>query len=143
MAITENLQGPRAGSIDASGSRTVKRNFTVTGTDNLQTAIAEMDAEIGYLATYEVGTDVVSGGVAASTWIKLGFGYFPNHPDGGRVVFSVDGTILDDVVSESFGSTFPDGDYLTPIFGIRNDSGSAAKQLDIDWWAFYQSSDLE
>ena len=68
MAITENLQGTRSGSIDASGSRTVKRNFTVTGTDVLQTAIAEMDAHIKYLNTYEVGTDVVTGEAVSATY---------------------------------------------------------------------------
>jgi hypothetical protein len=68
MAITENLQGTRSGSIDASGSRTVKRNFTVTGTDVLQTAIAEMDAHVKYLNTYEVGTNVITGDAVLATY---------------------------------------------------------------------------
>jgi hypothetical protein len=88
------------------------------------------------------GTDVVSGGLVADTWIKLGFAYFPDHSDGGRVVFSVDGTILADVVTTPFAATFPNGVYLRPVWSIRNDAGGAAKQLDIDWWSFYQSGEL-
>ena len=88
------------------------------------------------------GTDVVDGGLVADTWIKLGFAYEPNHPDGGRVVFAVNGTRLSGVVTTPFAATFPDAVYLRPVWGIRNDSGSAAKQLDIDWWAFYQSAEL-
>jgi len=69
MAITENLEGTRAGSIDAAGARTLTRHFTVTGTDDLQVAIAEVDAEVKpYSATYNIGTDPFSGGAISASY---------------------------------------------------------------------------
>jgi hypothetical protein len=69
MAITENLEGTRAGSIDAAGARTLTRHFTVTGTDDVQVAIAEVDTLIKpYSATYNVGTDPISGATVNATY---------------------------------------------------------------------------
>jgi len=69
MAITENLEGTRAGSIDAAGARTLTRHFTVTGTDVLQTAIAEVDTLLKpYQANYNVGTDPFSGAAVYATY---------------------------------------------------------------------------
>jgi hypothetical protein len=77
--------------------------------------------------------------LVAATWKKIGFAYVPDHPDGARVIFYDDGAELSTIVSAAtFAATFPDAQYLTTVFGIRNDAGSTAKQLDVDWWAFGQ-----
>ena len=69
IVITENLEGTRAGSIDAAGARTLTRHFTVTGTDDVQVAIAEVDTLIKpYQATYNVGTDPISGTAVNATY---------------------------------------------------------------------------
>ena len=69
MVITENLEGTRAGSIDAAGARTLTRHFTVTGTNDVQVAIAEIDAHIvPYAANYNVGTNPIFGGTVYATY---------------------------------------------------------------------------
>lgn len=68
--ITENLQGTRAGSIDAAGSRTLQRQFTVAtdGGEDLQAVIAAMDAHIAPMSTYEVGTHTATGAAVEATY---------------------------------------------------------------------------
>ena len=80
MAVIEKLDGTRAGSIDPnSGTRNIDRHFIVTGTNNIQTAIAEMDAEIPLFSTFNVGTIIVNNQsvtayatyYGAKSWTKL------------------------------------------------------------------------
>tara|TARA_R100000655_G_scaffold11743_1_gene26991 strand:+ start:1454 stop:2305 length:852 start_codon:yes stop_codon:yes gene_type:complete len=81
MAVAEKLNGTRSGSIDTtSGVRTIERHFYVTGTSNIQTAIAEMDASVPpFSSTYQVGTMLVNNVSVAVTaryygsksWSKL------------------------------------------------------------------------
>lgn len=69
MTITENLEGTRSGSIDASGSRTVQRHFILTGTNVLQDAIVQMDVEVPPLTSiFAVGTDPQSGNTVFATY---------------------------------------------------------------------------
>ena len=69
IVITENLQGTRAGSIDAAGARTLQRQFTIIGTNILQDAIEEMDTQVPPLtSTYVVGTDPQSGVAVFATY---------------------------------------------------------------------------
>ena len=77
--------------------------------------------------------------LVAATYYKFGFVYDPKHVDGPKFRFVFNNTYLpDEVTATTFVGTFPDAQHLTPIFGLRNDAGSAVKQLDIDWWAFGQ-----
>lgn len=86
-----------------------------------------------------IDTSSVATSLVAATWYKFGFVYDPSHVDGPKFRYVFNNTYLpDEVTATTFGSTFPDAQHLTPIWALRNDTGGAAKQLDIDWWAFGQ-----
>jgi hypothetical protein len=85
--------------------------------------------------------------IVAATWYKLGFIYDPRAPIAERIKFYINNVELaDKVTGASTGTgiaatTFPDGERLGFLAGIKNGS-AAATNMDIDWWAFYQRVEL-
>ena len=65
VQIFEKLDGTRTGSIDASsGTRTLTKNYFVTGTNDINVAIAKVDTEVPLYTTTQIGT--ISNGVQSS-----------------------------------------------------------------------------
>ncbi|MAB57538.1 MAG: hypothetical protein CL524_08310 [Aequorivita sp.] len=57
VQIFEKLDGTRTGSIDASsGTRTLTKNYFVTGTNDINVAIAKVDTEVPLFTTTQIGT---------------------------------------------------------------------------------------
>jgi hypothetical protein len=77
--------------------------------------------------------------IVAAKYYKLGFVYDPL--DSKKIKFFIDNVELADGVSAAniAAATFPDGERLTFLAGIKN-GAAAATSLDIDWWAFYQQA---
>jgi hypothetical protein len=78
----------------------------------------------------------------AATYIKLGFRYRA-HPK--KVEFYVDGvrpggTITPALLTaaELDAATFPDGVFLTPIIGAKDQAGDTALTVKMDWWGCAQ-----
>lgn len=82
----------------------------------------------------------VAQAVTASTWYKLGFIYDPNAVADKRITVFVDGVDEGTYVTATniATATFPDGEELNPLFGVKN-STTTATVLDIDWYRAYQS----
>lgn len=78
--------------------------------------------------------------LTASTWTKLGFVYDPKEVASKRIKFFIDNVEQSDYVTGDniAASTFPDGEELVFLAGIKN-GGAAASTLDIDWWQFFQA----
>lgn len=79
------------------------------------------------------------GTIAADTWYKVGFVYDPEAPDGQKIKY-----YLDNVEGTTYGTathiaaaTFPDGEELSPIFGVKNVTDTMEQH--IDWFALYQA----
>ena len=89
------------------------------------------------------GTDqtVVTTAISAATWYKLGFVYDPMQPAAKRITAYIDNVEQSTYITAAniATSNFPDGEQLALLGGIKN-AGGAANQLDMDWWAFYQSA---
>lgn len=78
--------------------------------------------------------------LTAGTFVKLGFAYLPNHQEGGRIQFFVNGVKLNvELVqtNNAFGATFPNAINLIDTFVIKNAAGAAAT-IDLDFVAGYQ-----
>ena len=101
VTIVEQLDGTRSGKIDAkSGTRTIDKNYIVTGTNDINVAIAKLNAEIGSFGTTQVGVinhgatevPVVCTYYGSSSWSRLetdteGWLFtatFSNAPDAGQ-----------------------------------------------------------
>lgn len=82
----------------------------------------------------------VAQAVTADTWYKLAFMYDPNQVDAKKITVFVDGVDEGTYVTATdiAAATFPDGEELQPLFGIKNSSG-AVNKLDVDWYRVYQS----
>jgi len=85
-----------------------------------------------------VKADAAPSALVADTWVKLGLLYEPEHHDGARITYFVDGVALDDTIDAStFAAGFPDGEELHALFGLKNATNELA-QLDVDWWQLAQ-----
>jgi hypothetical protein len=76
-----------------------------------------------------------------TTWYKLGLIYDPNYYNRNKVIrFFVDGVEQADGVASSVidDATFPDGEELSPVWGVKNGT-TAAIVLDIDWVKIWQA----
>jgi hypothetical protein len=79
--------------------------------------------------------------LVASTWYKVGFIYDPNYYNTNKSIrFFIDGVELGDGVAYSAldDATFPGGEELSPVFGVKNGT-TAAINLDIDWFRIWQA----
>lgn len=75
--------------------------------------------------------------LTADTWVKLGITF-----DGEYCRWFVNGTRVGDPVLPT-ATNFPVSEPLVPYFGGRLDGSDAANHIDIDWWAFLRSDDLD
>lgn len=79
--------------------------------------------------------------LALNTWYKVGFLYDPKAPTSKRIKIFVDNVEQSTYVTGTniAAATFPDGEELGFIAGVKNGSG-AASHLDLDWYALAQNS---
>lgn len=84
--------------------------------------------------------------LVADTYVKLGFKYDPDAPNGKKIAFFVDNTEQGTYVGEASGdatvyiqdtTNFPGGEEMSPVIAIKMASGSDMT-VAIDWWRCYQ-----
>ena len=75
----------------------------------------------------------------ADTFIKLGFCYDPKADTSKRIKYYVDGVEQNAYTTgaQIAAATFPDGEELTFLAGIKNGADQAT-EFAIDWWRFAQ-----
>jgi hypothetical protein len=76
--------------------------------------------------------------LAVDTWYKMGFIYDPSAPTSERIKVFVDNVenITKVTGTNIAAATFPDGEELSPVFGVKNVTDIML--MDIDWWALFQ-----
>jgi hypothetical protein len=76
----------------------------------------------------------------AGTYYKLGFVYDPTAPASQRIAVYLDGEVQSTYVTDTnmAASTFPNSAFLALVAAIKSDGGSAARTMNVDWWAAYQ-----
>jgi len=120
MVTTKDFIGFRSLEGDASGFDTVYQKASQT------TVVVKDDALTAVI----------------DTWYKLGFIYDPaGYYNQNKVIrFFVDGVEQADGVADSAldDATFPGGEEMSPIWGIKNGAGTALS-LDIDWVKIWQA----
>lgn len=89
----------------------------------------------------EVTVGTYGTALAANTWVKVGFVVDPNAPPAKRISFYVNNTEQTSYVAESAldDATFPDGEELNMLFGIKNQTGSA-RTVGLDWFGCYSAA---
>lgn len=100
---------------------------------------APTSLKFGYKKNGQTAQTVATvGTIAASTWYKAGFVYDPQAPANKRIKYFLDNVEGSSYVSATniAAATFPDGEELSPIFGVKNVTD--IMQMDIDFWALYQ-----
>ena len=77
--------------------------------------------------------------LVASTWYKVGFVFDPNRVSD-AIRFYIDGVKQPDVVASSVldDATFPDGEEMTFVAGVKNGT-TTATVLDLDWFRLFQA----
>jgi len=87
-------------------------------------------------------TDQTGATLVADTWIKLGFVFDPSRETAKRIAVYVDGVETGIYVTGAIidAATFPEGDNLAPVFGVKNTVGTAGT-LSVDWVAVAQYAD--
>lgn len=104
--------------------------------------ITEADGDalkFGYRKAGGALQTVLSSAIAVSTWYKLGFVYDPSAPPAKRIKVFIDNVEQSTYVTSTnlAAATFPDGEELNWLFGIKNGE-AAIKNADCDWWHFGQ-----
>jgi hypothetical protein len=76
--------------------------------------------------------------LAVDTWYKMGFIYDPSAPTSERIRVFVNNEEHATKVTGTMiaAATFPDGEELSPVFGVKNVTDTM--QMDLDWWALFQ-----
>jgi hypothetical protein len=76
--------------------------------------------------------------LAVDTWYKMGFIYDPLAPTSERIKVFVDNVenITKVTGTNIAAATFPDGEEMSPVFGVKNVTDIML--MDIDWWALFQ-----
>jgi hypothetical protein len=96
--------------------------------------------KFGYKKSGQTAQTVLSKAISASTYYNLGFIYDPSAPASKRIKVFIDNveqtTYVD--ASDIAAATFPDGEELNALFGLKS-GGAAAKTLSLDGWAFFQA----
>lgn len=79
--------------------------------------------------------------IAADTWYKVGFAYEPTAPAAKRISVYLDNVENATHVTATniATATFPDGEELALLAGVKTHTESAAGKLNLDWWAFWQA----
>lgn len=79
--------------------------------------------------------------LAANTWYKVGFAYDPSPhiPPAKRLTFYVNNVEQTTYGTDTLlaAATFPDGEELGMLFGIKNQT-NVGKTVQMDWWQAYQ-----
>jgi len=80
-----------------------------------------------------------AGTLAAATWIKVGFVYNPAAPPSRRLTVFVNNeeNVTALTATNLAAATFPNGEELSPIFGVKNVTDIMTQ--DTDWFALYQA----
>jgi hypothetical protein len=79
--------------------------------------------------------DVLQLAIAADTWVKLGFIYDPAEVAARRIKVFKDGAEQSTYVTatQMAAATFPDGEEMTLLAGVQNDS-TTTNTIGVDWW---------
>lgn len=118
MVTTKDFIGFRSLEGDATGLDTVYQKASQT------TGVVKDDAQT----------------LVADTWYKVGFIFDPLVGNVNKAIkFFIDGVELADGIALSVlaAATFPDGEEMSPVWGVKNGTTTATK-LDIDWWRLLQ-----
>ena len=77
--------------------------------------------------------------IAVDTWYKVGFIYDPSATAAKKITAYVDNVEQTTYVTSTnlAAATFPLGEEMSPIFGVKN-SAATAKKLKLDWYALLQ-----
>lgn len=90
----------------------------------------------------QAAVTVISGlkTMVADTYYNMGFVYDPAAPTENRIKVYLDNALQSTYTTgtQIAAATFPDGEELQPLFGLKAGE-SSAKTLTIDSWAFYQA----
>jgi hypothetical protein len=97
----------------------------------------------GYKRNGQTAQTVISSGLAtlaAATWYKVGFVYDPKEVPSKRIKIFVNNVESSTYVTATniAAATFPDGEELSPVFGVKNVTDIMT--MDIDWFAFFQGN---
>lgn len=116
MVTTKDFIGFRSLEGDANGLDTVYQKASQT------TGVVKDDAHT----------------LVASTWVKAGLVFDPERTVD-AIRFYINGVKQADVVASSVldDATFPDGEELTFVAGVKN-GGAVATLLDLDWFRLFQ-----
>lgn len=78
--------------------------------------------------------------LAAATWYKLGFVYDPDAPAANRIKIFVDNVEQTTYVTETnlATATFPDNEWMSPVWCAKVGTGSAEVKSQLDWWTLAQ-----
>jgi hypothetical protein len=118
---------------DYIGFDTVHVNSGTAGTNALVNFVYRKAGQTAVALIESVHT------LVADDFVKLGFLYDPKAPAAKRIK-----VFVNNVEQATYGTatqiataTFPDGEEMAPLFGIKNGSGTA-DELALDWWAYAQ-----
>ncbi len=114
--------------------------------DRLGFWVLEADGDALVFGYKKAGQTIQSLGTAtaisAATWYKLGFIYDPDQPPSRRIVPYINN---EELASTSFisdtniaAATFPMGEEMSFLAGIKNQTTSA-QSVDMDWWFAFQN----
>lgn len=112
--------------------------------DRLGFWVLEADGDALVYGYKKAGQTIQSLGTAiaisAATWYKLGFILDPEAPPSQRIAFYVNnedqGTYVTDTLIAA--ATFPNGEEMSFLAGIKNQTTSA-QSVDMDWWYAFQN----
>lgn len=118
MVTTKDFIGFRSLEGDAAGLDTVYQKASQT------TQVVKDDAHT----------------LVADTYVRAGFIFDPSYRASKAIRFFIDGVELADGVALSAldDATFPDGEEMSFVAGVKNGTTTATK-LYIDWWRFWQA----
>ena len=127
------INGPVAADhlIDDTG---VLGDFAAIGFRLLQDNGEELDTVYKAAGQTQAEVQANCATIVANTWVNLGFAYRPAADDNNKITFYVNGAPQTTKVTKTNmdAATFPEGEELHFLAGIKNSSG-AANTLDIDW----------
>jgi hypothetical protein len=99
---------------------------------------APTSLKFGYKKAGQTAVTVATAAtLVEDAWTKLGFVYDPGEVPAKRIKFFVDNVEGTTYVTETniAAATFPDGEEMSPIFGVKNVTDIMT--MDVDWFALY------
>jgi hypothetical protein len=101
---------------------------------------APTSLKFGYKKSGQTAVTVATAAtLVEDAWTKLGFVYDPSEVPARRIKYFVDNVEGTTYVTETniATATFPDGEEMSPIFGVKNVTDIMT--MDVDWFALYQA----